>query len=57
MKSGDFEVAWASRVVGQVDGVPIQVVGRQELIRSKRSSGRPQDLVDADALAGSPPAD
>ncbi|MBK6923420.1 MAG: hypothetical protein IPH07_38895 [Deltaproteobacteria bacterium] len=34
-----------------IDGTMVEVVGREELIRLKRASGRPQDCVDADLLA------
>lgn len=47
---GDFARAFASRVVFNLGGVPVSCVGRDELIRLKRESGRPQDLVDAEAL-------
>ncbi|MCL2779373.1 MAG: hypothetical protein FWD73_15370 [Polyangiaceae bacterium] len=47
---GDFERAWQSRTVLDVAGVRVSVVSRDELIRLKRISGRPQDLVDADKL-------
>ena len=49
---GDFESAWSSRVTFNVGGVPISCVSREELMRLKRASGRPQDLVDVDALLG-----
>ncbi len=35
--------------IATADG-PIQVLSRKDLIEMKRSSGRPQDLEDADAL-------
>lgn len=44
---GDFDRAWSSRRTVESGGVPITVVGRDELIRLKRRSGRPQDLLDA----------
>lgn len=50
---GDFEVAWKNRSVFELAGVVVQCLGRQDLIRLKKASGRPQDLVDADLLAGS----
>jgi hypothetical protein len=49
---GDFHAAWKTRVEMQVASVVVQVVGRDELIRLKRASGRSQDLVDADLLEG-----
>ncbi|MHB1843836.1 MAG: DUF6036 family nucleotidyltransferase [Deltaproteobacteria bacterium] len=47
---GDFEAAWRSRLQASWDGVAVSVVGLDDLIALKRASGRPQDLVDADAL-------
>lgn len=48
---GDFERAWRTRLHMEIDGTSVDVVGREELIRLKRASGRPQDFVDADLLA------
>ena len=45
-----FEDAWASRVAGSIDSVPVLFIGREELIRNKESAGRPQDVADAHAL-------
>jgi hypothetical protein len=45
-----FEDAWAGRVAGSIDGVPVFFIGREELIRNKESAGRPQDVADANAL-------
>lgn len=47
---GDFQNAWAGRDVVDVAGIHVNVVSREELVRLKRTSGRPQDLVDADKL-------
>lgn len=47
---GDFAEAWATRVTHEIAGVTVTVVGREELIRLKLASGRPQDLVDAELL-------
>jgi hypothetical protein len=47
---GNFERAFATRATADWDGVPVSLVGRAELIRLKRASGRPQDLVDAASL-------
>ncbi len=43
----DFTGAWARRVVGVWNGVTVIVISRDDLIRSKRASGREQDLIDA----------
>lgn len=45
-----FDEAWAGRVAGRYGEQPVQFLGRAELIRNKRASGRPQDLVDLAAL-------
>jgi hypothetical protein len=43
----DFAAAWARRVVDVWNGVAVAVICRDDLIRSKRVSGREQDLIDA----------
>jgi len=43
----EFEPAWANRLPGQIDGIPVQFIGREDLIRNKESTGRPKDLGDA----------
>lgn len=48
---GDFGSAWRDRKTFQVGKVQIPVVSKGELIRLKRASGRPQDLLDAELLA------
>lgn len=45
-----FDDAWESRVVSTWDGVPVLLIGRDALVRAKRASGRPQDLLDVAAL-------
>ena len=45
-----FEEAWASRVAGTLDGLPVAYIGREALIRNKESTGRPQDVGDAHRL-------
>jgi len=47
---GDFMHAWNGRLEIDVDGLKIPVLGRADLIRNKRATGRPQDIVDADLL-------
>lgn len=49
---GDFDAAWQSRVTLPVADTRVELVGREELIRLKRASGRAQDLVDASLLEG-----
>jgi len=48
-----FAEAWAGRVVGPFGDQEVNYIGRAELIRNKRASGRPQDLLDLEGLEGS----
>jgi Nucleotidyl transferase of unknown function (DUF2204) len=45
-----FESAWLNRVATNYGGEPVFVLSREDLIRNKRESGRPQDLADIAAL-------
>ncbi len=47
---GRFEAAYPNRLLATWDGVEVSIVGLDDLIALKRASGRPQDLIDADAL-------
>jgi len=49
----DFEEAWSRREIAEFDGITAVFIAKDDLIRSKIASGRPQDLIDADALAQS----
>lgn len=42
----EFEEAWGNRIIAQIDGASVPVIGRQELIKNKKASGRPKDLAD-----------
>lgn len=46
----EFEEAWERRVALELDGVPVLVLGREDLIRNKRAVGRARDLADIEAL-------
>jgi hypothetical protein len=46
----DFATAWDHRVEAEIDGLRVHVIGRRDLIASKRECGRAKDLADADAL-------
>jgi len=46
----EFEPAWQNRVAAGYGGVPAFVLSRDDLIRNKRASARPQDLADIAAL-------
>jgi hypothetical protein len=45
-----FDEAWPNRVIVNQYGLTYGVLGRNELVRNKRASGRPKDIVDADNL-------
>jgi hypothetical protein len=45
-----FNSAWEKRVPVDFDGVIMPFISKEDLIISKRTSGRPQDLIDADLL-------
>jgi hypothetical protein len=46
----EFEKAWAARTPSTYGGVPIGVLSAEDLIANKRAVGRPQDLLDVEAL-------
>jgi len=46
----DFDEAWARRVTGALDDLPVAMLSKTDLIRNKRATARPQDLADAAAL-------
>ncbi len=45
-----FEEAWQGRTEASVEGVTFGVLGREELLRNKRATGRPKDLLDVEVL-------
>ncbi len=45
-----WEEAEPNAILRTVDGLPVKVIGRADLIRNKRASGRTKDAADADAL-------
>ncbi len=45
-----WQEAWASRIPVILDGMEIQVIGKEELIRNKERAGRPQDVADVARL-------
>lgn len=46
----EFAAAWAGRVPGELDGQPVNFVGRDELIRNKLASDRDKDRADVAKL-------
>ena len=47
----DFDAAYGRRGTMTVGQMQVPVISRDDLIRAKLMSGRPQDLVDAGLLA------
>ncbi len=45
-----FAEAWPNRVEGTYGETKVPFIGLADLIRAKRASGRPQDLIDAELL-------
>ena len=45
-----FGTAWKNRIRASFGGVNVNLIGKRDLIRNKRASGRPQDLLDLDSL-------
>ena len=50
----EFSEAWPARITTEYGREQLPVIGRAQLIANKRASGRPQDLVDADAIERAP---
>lgn len=49
-----FDVAWNARVVLRIDALDVPFLGRDDLIRNKRATGRYKDLGDIEALGEDP---
>jgi hypothetical protein len=45
-----FEPAWAARITTSYGDQTVPVIGREDLIRNKRATGRGQDALDAETL-------
>lgn len=45
-----FEEIWNNRMASELEGLPIAVISRADLIRNKQASGRPRDIADLAAL-------
>ena len=46
----EFEECFGQRVVADWDDLEVPVISRQQLVRNKRASGRPNDLADIERL-------
>jgi hypothetical protein len=47
-----FEQAWPRRTTVELWGLTVLVIGREDLIKSKKAAGRPRDLADIAELEG-----
>jgi hypothetical protein len=47
----DFSAAYERRIESTIDGIPVKVIGRDDLIANKLKSGRLKDLLDAQKLS------
>ena len=45
-----FADAWSRRVVLEIEGATVPVLGRADFVANKRASGRPKDLLDLELL-------
>ena len=46
----EFTDAWKRRMTLEIEGVVVNVIGRQDLIANKRACGRPKDIADINEL-------
>jgi hypothetical protein len=46
-----FEEAWGRRMEVDFDGLSVPFISKEDLIATKLTSGRPQDLIDASILS------
>jgi hypothetical protein len=46
----DFRAAWPRRVSADFDGIRVGVIGREDFVTNKRSTGRIKDRADAERL-------
>lgn len=53
----DFARAWKNRVIADVAGLDIPIIGREDLLTNKRAAGRPKDLADIALLEATRAAD
>ena len=53
----EFDEAWSRRLSVDIDGVLLEVIGRDDLLRNKVAADRPQDRADVDRLTRQDRAD
>ena len=46
----EFADAWPRRAAGELDGIPVSFISKEDLLANKRAVGRAQDLADAAEL-------
>ena len=46
----DFVDAWPHRLTGDFDGVPATFIGKEDLLKNKSTSARPQDFIDIESM-------
>lgn len=42
-----FKDAWVGKLEIEIDSLKLSVIGKEDLLKNKKASGRPKDLVDA----------
>lgn len=45
-----WDECWSTSVEGEMDGIPVRILGRDAYIKNKLAAGRPQDIADATRL-------
>ena len=50
LEGTSWQEVWGNRIESDYGGVPVHVIGREQLIQAKRSSGRQHDLGDVERL-------
>lgn len=50
VSGGDFSKAWPRRIATTYDGVPVNILGIEDLKQNKLASGRHKDLADLENL-------
>ncbi|HUO84987.1 MAG TPA: hypothetical protein VM534_07735, partial [Thermoanaerobaculia bacterium] len=51
----DYDEVQATGVDGDLDGIPVRFIGREALLKNKRSTGRLKDAADAEDLSKNEP--
>ena len=46
----DWAAAALNKVCGNIDGIPVEIIGRNAYISNKRATGRAKDIADIEAL-------